>query len=160
MLLGRLYLQLGVWLDYYTGEHEPSLSSKLRDALKLAEQENPSLDIDSSGPSDDGTLEHLRRLIPEQHLALFPQFGVTPDWPPTYLAHGALDSAVPIHDSDNMRTLLERAGVSVEFDIIEGKEHSFDYEPNAEVMYGSGQFDSMGDFIERCLGRASIIKAR
>ena len=31
MLLTRLYLQMGVFIDYFTGQHSPSLSQKLKE---------------------------------------------------------------------------------------------------------------------------------
>ncbi|EEB98489.1 hypothetical protein MPER_01989 [Moniliophthora perniciosa FA553] len=55
MPLTFCYYQLGTYLDYYTGEHEPSLSAALRNAP---------------------TLEH----IPEKHRLLFPQLNVTSSW--------------------------------------------------------------------------------
>ena len=37
MKLAQLYLQLGKYLDYWTGEYEPSLSEALRDSPRLAD---------------------------------------------------------------------------------------------------------------------------
>src|SRR5262245_62665317 len=58
MLLIRLYLQLGIVLDYYLGEHDPSISVELRNALA------------------NGDIQSMRDLIPERHLGVFPQLGV------------------------------------------------------------------------------------
>jgi hypothetical protein len=49
-----------------------------------------------------------------------------------------------------MQVLLEEAGVHVKLDIFDGQEHSFDYDPQAEVMYG-GRFDSVVEFLKECL---------
>ncbi|KAI6044867.1 Alpha/Beta hydrolase protein [Pisolithus marmoratus] len=114
MLLGRLYLQLGTYLDYYTGMHEPSLSAYLR-----------SLPVDLTS-----RVEGLRaNSIPEQHRPLFPQFAVTSAWPPTCLVHGSADTAVLIEESRHMHSLLMAANVDVELWEVDGAEHSFDYEP-------------------------------
>lgn len=154
MLIGRLYLQLGVVLDYLTGEYEPSLCAALRKALGSDKSDL----LDSS--KFDPTNERLKQLIPEQHRALFPQFGVTPDWPPTYLAHGALDSAVQLKESRHMHRLMEEAGVDVRLNVLEDKEHSFDYEEDAEAIYGSGLFDSVGQFLIEHLEKASLRGSR
>ena len=78
MLIGKLYLQLGTFLDYYTREHEPSLSEHLR-----------SLSIPALG-------------VPEQHRRLFPQLGISPAWPPTCLAHGTSDTSVLVEESRHL----------------------------------------------------------
>ena len=143
MLLTRLYLQLGLFLDYYTGQHEPSLSSTLREILS---GKNPAVDSDKD--IDFDITNCMRHLIPEHHLHLFPQFGVTSDWPPTLLCHGSFDTAVPVHESRHMQELLDRAGVpGVQLVVVEGKEHSFDYDPKAEALYGK-QFDLIADFLK------------
>jgi len=155
MFLSRLYLQLGILLDYTTGEHgsehEPSLSDVLRESLGSDKS-----DLAQSTGSDafDATNERLKQLIPERHHMLFPQFGVTSDWPPTYMAHGSLDSAVIVHESRHMHRLLKNAGVDVTLSVQEGKEHSFDYEPDAETIYGSRLFDSIGEFLKEHLEEA------
>jgi len=151
MFLSRLYLQLGTFLDYMTGEHEPSLSDVLRESLGSDKS-----DLAHSTGSDvyDATNERLKKLIPERHHSLFPQFGVTSDWPPTYMAHGALDSAVFVHESRHMYRLLKNAGVDVTLSVQEGKEHSFDYEPDVETIYGSLLFDSIGEFLKEHLEEA------
>jgi acetyl esterase/lipase len=154
-LLSRLYLQLGVWLDYLTGEHgrkdEPGLSDILRKSLA-----SDKTDLARSAGSDafDTTNDRLKKLIPERHHSLFPQFGVTSDWPPTYLAHGALDSAVLAHESIHMHRLLQEAGVDVRLSVEEGKEHSFDYEPDAETVHGPKLFDSIDKFLKEHLENA------
>ena len=50
-----------------------------------------------------------------------------------------------------MQALLEKAGVPVTLLEFEGKEHSFDYEPEAEATLG-GTFDAVADFLRSCLG--------
>ncbi|KAH7903742.1 Alpha/Beta hydrolase protein [Hygrophoropsis aurantiaca] len=136
MLLGRLYLQLGVTLDYYTGRHAPSLSLSLRDSLLSPRSPSVQIDTEAIGARDT---------------PLFPQFGVTSGWPPTFLAHGTSDTAVPLADSHTMQALLERAGVEVTLLAIEGAEHSFDYAPDAEARY-EREFDAMAGFLGRHLG--------
>ena len=140
MLIGRLYLQLGSFLDYYTGNHNPSLSHTLRAVLGA----------DSDNTDHAHHVEQMRILIPNHHLPLFPQFGVTPAWPPTLLCHGTTDSAVRVEESRNMKVLLEGAGVPVRLIEFEGREHSFDYEPGAEVRHHI-QFDEIWDCLRRWL---------
>ncbi|KAI0345866.1 alpha/beta-hydrolase [Trametopsis cervina] len=137
MLLNRLYLQLGTYLDYYTGEHEPSLSQRLREAIA----ETPATQHEH--------LEHVKSHIPPKHIPLFPQFAVDSSWPPVFLAHGSQDSAVWMKESINLHRILHESGVPSVIRIIDGAEHSLDYVPNAEELYGQprGLFDQVRDFL-------------
>ncbi|KAF9524268.1 Alpha/Beta hydrolase protein [Crepidotus variabilis] len=127
MLLPRLYLQQGLWLDYYTQAHSPSLSESL---------------LWASGKSS----EKLDDVIPSEYRALFPQLHVDKSWPATLLFHGTSDTAVPIEESRHLKTLLEKAKVPVQLLEFEGQEHAFDYEPNSEEMY-SAQFHLAAEFL-------------
>jgi acetyl esterase/lipase len=140
MLLGRLYLQLGLFLDYYSGDHDPSLSLRLREALDASLDDTDQVRF----------LERMRSLIPDHHLPIFPQFGVTPSWPPTLLCHGTKDSAILAGESQNLKSLLESVGVPVRLILFEGMEHSFDYEPDAEVRHKI-EFDEIGEFLKKWL---------
>ena len=145
MLLNRLYLQLGVYLDYYTSMHEPSLSTA---SLEAAEG-HTSHDSAVSAHSDYST-DKLKPLIPPNHLqALFPQFNVDASWPPVFLVHGSIDTAVKLEESLNMQRLLNNAGVDNVLRIVEGAEHSLDYVADAEERYGGpgGLFDEIGQFL-------------
>lgn len=135
MLLIRIYLQLGVFLDYYTDSFEPSLSAALREA----NLDTPQLDT----------------LIPKEHLPLFPQFADHSSWPPTLLIHGEIDSSVPANDSIVLHSLLKKAGVESHLKIVPGEEHSFDYAPDAQAKHGNpgGLFDEIGEFIVKHLRR-------
>jgi len=143
MLIGRLYLQLGLFHDYYTGNHEPSLSRTLREVL-------------DANSDDSDLVKQMRSLIADRHLPLFPQFGVTSAWPPTLLCHGTEDSAVRVGESRNLKTLLEAIGVPVSLIEFEGREHSFDYEPGAEVIHEK-EFDEVGKFLEHWLGEGRSV---
>ena len=145
MLLARLYLQLGIFLDYYTGEHNPSLSSVLR-----VELEQRKVDPDTI-PSNESMIAK----IPDQHRVLFPQLGVTSSWPPTLFLHGTADTAIPIHESRLMHSLIKDSGVPTELVEFEGLEHSFDYAADAEENF-SEQFDAVRDFIDLWIGRKSL----
>ncbi|KAG6334808.1 hypothetical protein ID866_4280 [Astraeus odoratus] len=136
MLLGRLYLQLGTYLDYYTGEHDPSLSASLR-----------SMSTNDLTPSAGVPFAP----IPEQHRRLFPQLGVTPTWPPTCLVHGTSDTAVPIEESRSLRSLLEAANVEVVLTEVDGVEHSFDYMPPAEGVSYEELYDGIAAFLTKHL---------
>ncbi|TDL22162.1 alpha/beta-hydrolase [Rickenella mellea] len=136
MLVPRLYLQLGTFLDYFTGEHEPNISGRLRQALE--------------GSYDSPiSPEKLRPLVPKQHLPIFPQVNLSSSFPPTFLIHGEADSAVPVRESRNMYESLKRLAVMVELRLISGKEHSFDYKPGAEAEH-SVVFNEAINFIDRC----------
>ena len=147
MLLGRLYLQLGTFLDHYTGSHSPSLSATLRQQLPT--------DPLSPSSGTQSTIQALRQSIPDAHLRLFPQFNISSALPPTYLIHGSADTAVLARESQNLLALLQDAGVPAKLVIVEGKEHSFDYEPRAEEEFGylGGLFDQAVRFLEEILGR-------
>lgn len=136
MPLAPLFLQLGVYLDYYTGAH--GLSAVVGDALE-----------------EEKRVERL--LAQSGALSLFPQFSTGADagasaskWPPTIFCHGTEDSAVPVGESQYLAALLGRAGVEVKMLEFEGEEHSFDYAPGAEEKYAK-EFDEVGEFLERCL---------
>ena len=133
MQLARLYLQMGVYLDYYTGVHEPSLSEVLYAAAQ--HDANP----DSIGQS-----------IPREHWLLFPQLDEFLAWPPTFLVHGSADTAVKVVESENMANLLRDAGIETELRILDGLEHSMDLIPEAEEHFGE-LFDEIRDFIVKHL---------
>ncbi|KAJ7080501.1 Alpha/Beta hydrolase protein, partial [Mycena epipterygia] len=139
MPLSRLFLQLGVPVDYYTGQHEPSLSAALRPLLETDIAADPLALQDA-----------MKALIPPEHHAVFPQLNVTPNFPPTFLCHGSVDSAVPLVESQHMHTLLKRAGVPVRLLALHGADHSFDYAPDAEMLYAS-HFDEMAEFLKKAL---------
>jgi len=147
MLLARLYLQQGVYMDYYTGCHGPSLSAVLRGVAARAKASSQG----TSGPTHEGSLEIVEMIdaIPKLHLPLFPQFFVTADWPPTFLVHGSADSAVLVDESQHLHLLLERVDVDVMLRVLADEEHSFDYREGAEGRYGgeTGLFDEVVSFL-------------
>lgn len=137
MQLCRLYLQLGVFLDYWTGEHEPSLSVRLRSALALDDDDQVCV---------SGDLVRASANIPATHLRVFPQFMIDSSFPPTFLVHGESDSAVKKEESFNMQRVLEALNVNVTLRIVEGQEHSFDYAKGAEDNFGT-LFDEIFVFL-------------
>lgn len=138
MPLAILYLQLGAYLDYYTGEHEPSLSKALRAASAEA------------GSDPEAKKRKMRSLIPAKHSAIFPQFGVDSSWPATLLIHGSDDTAVPVTESQNMYEALQRAGVPSRIKIVQGEDHFFEQTPDAEDIHGK-LFDDAASFLKRRL---------
>ncbi|THU97118.1 alpha/beta-hydrolase, partial [Dendrothele bispora CBS 962.96] len=138
MAVALLYLQLGTYLDYYTGEHEPSLSKILQDAsAKGASREN------------------LCSLIPGRHRPLFPELYIDEHFPPTFLLHGTADTAVPPQESERIYQLLKKAGGKAgEESTIrrpEGQEHFFDIlVPNVEDKFGY-KFDEAAEFLKKYL---------
>ena len=117
---------------YYTGRHELSLSAQLREAQHNGD---------------------LASLIPDDDRVLFPQLYVDSTWPPTFLVHGADDSAVPMAESQHMQQLLEDVGVRAKLEVVGGQEHSFDKAEWAEEMFGSpgGLFDEVVAFLVETL---------
>jgi len=128
MLLGRLFLQLGTYLDYYTGQHDPSLSDCLRSLLTT-------------------TTTPVTESIPEEHRRLFPQLGIPPTWPPTCLVHGSSDTAVLVGESRCLHSLLKAANIDVVLWEVPGAEHSFDYNPPVEGVSYAKLFDDIVDFL-------------
>lgn len=55
-----------------------------------------------------------------------------------------------------MRRRLEDVGVNVTLSVQEGKEHSFDYEPDAETIHGKELFDSVDEFLREHLEKARL----
>ena len=141
MYLTRLYYQFGEWLDYYTGDH--TLSARLRQLRSSSppQTDTPSLDLIKA-----------REVIGERNIGLFPQFGVTENWPPTVLVHGSEDSQVPLFESEHIAERLGTVGVERELVVVEGQGHSFDYAPDAEKEFGR-LFDRVTAFLVRNLQR-------
>ncbi|KAJ4482366.1 Alpha/Beta hydrolase protein [Lentinula aciculospora] len=152
MFLARLYLQLGEFLDYYTGEYEPSLSAALRSKAE---------DLQLASSSAANNLEdRLAKMIPEKHRSLFPSLGpphTYASWPPVYFFHGSSDSAVHVRESQHLHNLLTEAGVQSILNVADGMEHSFDYHPNADVIHGQ-QFDIIGRWLDQMLRETSIVQ--
>ncbi|KAI0755059.1 alpha/beta-hydrolase [Daedaleopsis nitida] len=142
MLVGRLYLQTGTFLDYLTGSHAPSLSASLRSQLSQAE-------LLTQDPNANASSGKYRDAVPPEHLPLFPQLCDMSVFPPTLFLHGAADSAVWVRESENLHSLLQSAGVATKLKIVEDKEHSFDYEQSAEQEFGGpgGLFEEAVDFL-------------
>jgi acetyl esterase/lipase len=140
MQLSMVWLQLGTYLDYWTGLHEPSISDKLRDLLP-AEGENIAI------ASADAQLAGA--LAPSEH-TIFPQLLVTSEWPPVLLIHGSKDTLVPDQSSRLMHARLLNANVQSALRIVEGASHSFDLKPGAEEAFG-GLFDEAAEFLRSAL---------
>ncbi|KAL0571228.1 hypothetical protein V5O48_010735 [Marasmius crinis-equi] len=138
MLLTRLYIQLGSFLDYYTGQHSPSLSASLR--------ENTA----TTSTGDTETKKRLAEGIDDRHLDLFPSLSADSSWPPTLFVHGSEDTAVPVGESRYLHELLLKEGVPSELVVVEGKEHSFDYDPDAETHHHD-LFDRVASFLDEHL---------
>jgi acetyl esterase/lipase len=141
MQLARLWLQLGTYLDYWTGLHEPSISGALREILPVEGEDIATI---------DGRL--AATLPPSQH-ALFPQLLVTPEWPRVLHIHGSEDTAVPAQSSRELHARLLDAKVESTLRIVEGREHVFDLKPGAEETF-SELFDEAAEFL-----RAAILDA-
>jgi len=138
MQLARLWLQLGTYLDYWTGAHTPSLSDTLRALLPTGEEQHT-----------EGDARLAAALPPADH-AIFPQLLVTPDWPRVLLVHGSEDSAVPADSSRAMHARLRAAKVETVLRIVDGSEHSFDLKSGAEATFG-GLFDEAAEFLRAAL---------
>ncbi|KAF8512859.1 alpha/beta-hydrolase [Hysterangium stoloniferum] len=117
MFVARLFLQLGNYLDYYTGIHNPSFSDQLRPRMSDKPQ--------SLQPPP----------VPANDCQLFPQFNISA-LPPIFFIHGSDDTAVPAKESQSLYDQLHVFGTSAVLKICAGMEHSFDYQPDAEKLWG------------------------
>lgn len=140
MPLARLWLQLGTYLDYWTGAHAPSLSDALRALLPVGEERTERAELDA----------RLAAALPPAERAIFPQLLVTPDWPRVLLVHGSEDSAVLADSSRAMHARLRAAKVETVLRIVDGSEHSFDLVDSAEATFG-GLFDEAVEFLRAAL---------
>jgi acetyl esterase/lipase len=139
MQLARLWLQLGTYLDYWTGLHEPSISDALREILPVEGEDIATTDA------------RLAAALPPSEHALFPQLHVTPEWPPVMLIHGSKDTAVLADSSREMHARLQNAKVETTLRIVPDVEHVFDLKPGAEQAFGK-LFDEAAEFL-----RAAVI---
>lgn len=126
MAVSSLYYQLGEWLDYYTGDH--TLSQRLRQLRSSS----------TSGSELSSVLDPVqaREVIGEKNIKLFPQFGITEDWPPTMFIHGSEDHHVPLRESKHLAEKLKAAGVENELVVVEGQPHGFAGASDAEREFG------------------------
>lgn len=80
---------------------------------------------------------------------LWPQRSITPAYPPTFLVHGAADSAIPASESVLIARKLAEHGVRHELRIVDGAEHLLDHDDgSAEVRAIRGEIWA---FLERSL---------
>jgi acetyl esterase/lipase len=140
MKVVRLWLQLGVFLDYWTGVHEPSISATLRTLLPEKGEETTPAVIDT----------RLRDALRSSAHPIFPQLLVNSEWPPVMLIHGSNDSAVPAQSSRAMHARLLDARVETTLRIVEGSDHSFDLKNGAEEAFG-GLFNEAIEFLRAAL---------
>lgn len=141
MQLARLWFQLGTYLDYWTGLHEPSISDALREVLPVEGEDTATIDA------------RLTLTLPRSELALFPQLLVTPEWPRVMLIHGSKDTAVPVDSSRALHARLQDAKVETTLRIVPDMEHVFDLKPGAEQAFGK-LFDEAAEFL-----RAAVLDA-
>jgi len=114
MQLARLWLQLGNYLDYWTGLHEPSISDALREILPVEGEDTATTDA------------RLAATLPRSVHALFPQLLVNSEWPRVMLIHGSKDTAVPVDSSRTLHARLQDAKVETTLRIVPDMEHVFD----------------------------------
>ena len=141
MQLPRVWLQVGTYLDYWTGQHEPSISGVLRKILPV-EGENTA--------TKDARLAGVAANLPASERALFPQLFVTSKWPPVLHIHGSADTPVPLQSTQALHARFLDAKVESTLRVVEGVEHVFDLRPGVEEKF-SGLFDEAAEFIRRAL---------
>jgi acetyl esterase/lipase len=140
MRVVRLYLQLGVFLDYWTGCHEPSVSAALRALLPEK--------VDETGPA---TIDpRLHQALPPTAHTIFPELLVNSEWPPVMLIHSSNDPAVPARGSRVMHARLLDAKVETTLRIVDSNHHSFDLNDGAEKAFGE-VFNEAIDFLRAAL---------
>ena len=107
-LTARLWMQLGVCMDVFTGEL--GLSDRLRASEKL----------------------------PERHRLLFPwltSVDETSSWPRTLLLHGDIDHVTILSDSVGLAKLLEGRGIDVELVTVPGGSHGGDMQAREDANW-------------------------
>ena len=134
MQLARLWLQLGTYLDYWTGLHESSISGALREILPVEGEDTATTDA------------RLARTLPPSEHTLFPQLLVNPEWPRVMLIHGSKDTAVPVDSSRALHTRLQDVKVETTLRIVPDMEHVFDLKHSAEQAF-SKLFDEAAEFL-------------
>jgi fermentation-respiration switch protein FrsA (DUF1100 family) len=139
MQLSRLWLQMGTYLDFWTGLHEPSISATLRNILPVEGEDIATTDA------------RLAATLPPSEHALFPQLLVTPEWPCVMHIHGSKDTAVPVESSLALHARLQDAKVESTLRIVPDVEHAFDLRPAVEQAFGK-VFDEAAEFL-----RAAVI---
>jgi acetyl esterase/lipase len=95
--------------------------------------------IDLYGPADltdefAKSRKEVKRLMggksfdeaPDAYRLASPVTHVTKDDPPTLILHGSIDSTVPIHQAEVLVENLKSAGVTYEYDRVEGWPHTMD----------------------------------
>ncbi|TFK70737.1 alpha/beta-hydrolase [Pluteus cervinus] len=137
-LLPQLYIQEGVFTDFITGQHNPSISAKLHSALANVKE------------GDEIPNKAVRKIIPWCHRRLFPQLQISASWPPTVIIHGTADILVPYSDSQKLIAQLSQQlpPEKVELVGIEGQGHIFDLVSDAEEKFGV-EFYRVAGFIEQ-----------
>jgi acetyl esterase/lipase len=140
MKVSRMWLQLGVFLDYWTGCHEPSVSATLRALLPEKGNETGLATIDP----------RLHQALPPSAHAIFPELLVNSEWPPVMLIHCSNDSAVPIRSSRVMHARLLDAKVETTLRIVDSPYHSFDLNDGAQEAFGE-LFNEAIDFLRAAL---------
>ncbi|KAG2009678.1 hypothetical protein CC2G_012579 [Coprinopsis cinerea AmutBmut pab1-1] len=141
--VSTLYLQSGVWLDYYTGRHDPSISRTLQRLCRFSQFVSP-LEI---SVADEGVRDQVVEEVKCVD-GLFPQLKVSSDWPPVFLIHGSGDTSVPVGESVHLYGLLQEAGVPAELVMVEGEEHGFDQGKESESKWGS-YFDRAMEWLRK-----------
>jgi len=130
--------QEGRYLDYFTGLHEPSITTNLRKTL--AERE-------------ELTEEEIKGILPEDKHGLFPQLSVDPEWPPTVMIHGIVDDTVHIEETRHLYHIIRRVSKSpVKLIEVEGENafHGWDCFPESEEITKI-QFDNVAEFLKEHL---------
>ena len=132
---------MGTWLDYWTGDYqEGGLSGRLRNRLGLLDEDGVMEELTVERAVE--RLDEIREMVPSQHHPVFPQlhFYTAPNsntknnnkFPPTFFVHGRVDTAVSVRESINAYMLLRASGVETVIRVVDGKEHSFDYEAGSD----------------------------
>ncbi len=65
--------------------------------------------------------------VPGNYIAASPVEQVSPGDPPTFLVHGAIDTWVPVSQSEELAAALSGAGVPNQLDVIHGAGHDLDF---------------------------------
>jgi acetyl esterase/lipase len=87
---------------------------------------------------------------PDWFIPFCPIRNVTPDFPPTLLIHGDLDTDVPLEQSVSMAKMLDQHHVEHELNVVQERGHGFDHEGSNDPLVAEA-FNQVFGFLKKHL---------
>ncbi|MCC6491830.1 MAG: alpha/beta hydrolase [Pirellulales bacterium] len=151
---GHLAMMVGYSSDapQLDGNGESSaVSSRVQAVVDLYGPTDLTADVARNADEVTSFLGKTYDEAPEAFRRASPITYVTPDDPPTLVLHGSLDSVVPIEQAEALAAKLKQAGVSCDFDRVEGWPHTMDLESRVNAHC----FAKMLEFFDNHLRRGA-----